>query len=119
MTSSTVRVLRVLVVRWPSRFDRSYVMSGAVASQAELIDRTVFQQARVRRSVRRMTSRAAFGLHRSVFERERSLLVCVTLDASCISSCREPGLFRLETAVRVVTIAATHRAFQNFVVEGR
>ena len=67
----------------------------------------------------RVTSRAALGLHRGVFESERALLVDVALDAGSIGARRQPGLFQLESAVRVVTIAATHRAFQNFVMERR
>src|SRR6185295_4495147 len=57
--------------------------------------------------------------HRSMFEGERSLLVGVALDTSRIRSRRQPGLFGLKSTVRIVTIRAAHRAFQNFVMEGR
>ena len=67
--------------------------------------------------MRCMTRRAAFGLDRRVLERKRSLLVYVTLEASGIRARRQTGLLRFESAVRVVTVAATHRAFQNFVME--
>ena len=67
--------------------------------------------------MRRMTSDAAFSLNRRMFVDEWSLLVCVTLDASCIGSCRESRLFEFETAVRIVAIAALHRAFQDLVME--
>ena len=92
-------------------------MGHAVARQAQLIHGAVLQQPRIRRTVRRVTGGAAFGLDRRVFERERSLLVYVALDASGIGARRQPGLPGLESAVRIVTIAATHRAFQNFVME--
>ena len=90
-----------------------------MACQAELIYRAVFQQTRIRRSVRRMTGRATFGLDGRVFIRKRPLLVDVALDAGCIGASRQACLLCFEAAVRVVTIAATHRAFQNFVMEGR
>ena len=67
--------------------------------------------------MRRMTSNAAFSLNRRMFVNKRSLLVCVTLDASCIRSRRQSRLFELETAVRIVAVAALHRAFQHLVME--
>lgn len=92
-------------------------MRRAVTGQAKLVHRAVLQQTRIRRAVRRVTSRTAFGLHRSVFESEWSLLINVTLDAAGVGPRGQSGLLQLKAAVRVVTIAATHRAFQNFVVE--
>ena len=65
----------------------------------------------------RMTRDAAVGLNRSMFVNERSLLVCVTLDASCIYTCRQSCLFQFKTAMWVVAIAALHRAFQHLVME--
>lgn len=67
--------------------------------------------------MRRMTSSAAFGLYRRVFVRKWTLLVGVALDAGGITAGRQPRLFQLEAAVRVMTIAATHRAFQHLVME--
>ena len=69
--------------------------------------------------MRRMTSNAAFSLNRRMFVDEWSLLVCVTLDASRIGSRRESRLFEFETAVRIVAVAALHRAFQHLVMEGQ
>jgi hypothetical protein len=54
-----------------------------------------------------------------MFERKRPLLVYVTLDASRVRSGSKPGLLQLEPAVRIVAIAATHRTFQNLVMERR
>jgi len=119
VTSRAVRVLRVLVVLRSGRLNSSNVVRHAVAGQTELIHCAVFQQSRIRRSVRRVACRAAFRLHRSVFEGERSLLVGVALDTSRIRSSGQPGLLGLKSTVRVVTIGAAHRAFQNFVMEGR
>src|SRR5690242_4520961 len=65
----------------------------------------------------RMTRDAAVGLDGSMLVDKWSLLVCVTLDASCIHTCRQSCLFQFKTAVRVMTIAAFHRAFQHFVME--
>ena len=41
----------------------------------------------------------------------------MTLDAGCVRTGREPRLFQFKTAVRVVAIAASHRAFENFMME--
>ena len=54
-----------------------------------------------------------------MFVCERTLLVCVTLNTWGIPASRQPGLFKLKTAVRVMTITAAHGAFQNFVMERR
>src|SRR5262249_27324544 len=67
--------------------------------------------------MRRMTGGATFRLHRRVFIRKWSLLVHVTLNAGRIRARRQASLLRLEPAMRIVTIAATHGPFQNFVVE--
>ena len=66
-----------------------------------------------------MAGRAPFGLYRRVFISERALLIRVTLHTSRIPARCEPGLFQLESAVRIVAIAATHGPFQNLVVEWR
>lgn len=52
-----------------------------------------------------------------MFESERSLFVHVTLYTGRIRASRQSGLLQLETAMRIVTVAATHRAFQNLVME--
>ncbi len=69
--------------------------------------------------MRCVAGRAPFGLYWSVFIGERTLLVRVTLDTSCIPACCEPGLFEFEATMRVMTITATHGSFQNLVVKGR
>ena len=67
--------------------------------------------------MRRVTGNAAIGFDRSMLVYEWSLLVCVTLDARGVRAGRQPRLFQLEPAVRVVAIAALHRAFEHFVME--
>ena len=64
-----------------------------------------------------VTRDASFGLDWSVLVNERTLFVCVTLDAGGIGASGQSRLFQLKSAVRVVTIAALHRAFQHFVME--
>ena len=52
-----------------------------------------------------------------MFVSERSLLVGVTFNTSRIRAGCEPRLFQLKTTVRIMTIAATYRAFENFMME--
>ena len=64
-----------------------------------------------------MAGRAALSLDGRVFIRERSLLIYVALNASRISSGSQPGLLKLKAAMRIVTIAASHRSFEYLVME--
>ena len=66
-----------------------------------------------------MAGAAPFSFDRSVLVNKRSLLVCVTLDASCVRASRESRLFQFETAVRIMAIAALHCALQHLVMEGQ
>lgn len=52
-----------------------------------------------------------------MFENERSLLVGVTFHAGLVRANGHLCLFLIKTAVRVVTIAAVHRALKHFVTE--
>ena len=92
VTRSTTRVLRVLVVRWTSRFIRSDTMVHTVARQAEVIHRTELQHSGIRRSVRYVTGDAAVCLDGSVFESKWTLLIGVALEASRVSANRQPRL---------------------------
>lgn len=65
----------------------------------------------------RVTRDASVSLNWSMLVNKRTLFVCVTLDAGGIGSSRQSRLFQLKSAVRVVAIAALHRAFQHFVME--
>ena len=118
VTCSAIVVLRVLIMLRPLWLLSADFMSLTVAGQAKLIHGGVPQQSRISRAVRRVTRSATFGLHRRMFERERTLLVDVTLDARGIGAGRQPGLLQLEPTMRVMAIAAAHCAFQHFVMEG-
>ena len=65
----------------------------------------------------RVTSNAPFSLNGSMLVNERSLLVYVTLYAGRIDACCQSRLFKFETAMRIVAIAALQRAFQHFMME--
>ena len=119
VTSCAVGVLSVLVMRRAGRFDGSDIVRQTVACQAELVYCAVAQQPRICRAVRCVTRAATFSFHRCVFVSEGALLVGVTLDASRISASGQARLFQFKSAVRIVTVAALHRAFQHFVMEGQ
>ena len=119
VTRSAIPVLRVLVMLRPGRLPRADIVGLAVACQAQLVDRAVSQQPRIRRSVRRMAGHAPFGLHRSVLESEWALLVRVAFETSCIATRYESGRFEFESTMRIVAITATHGSFHNLVVKGR
>jgi hypothetical protein len=88
MTVCAVRVLRVQVVLWTGGLVGTHAMSRAVTRQTKLRNTTRNQQSRIRRTVWRVTRDATIGLHRRMFKNKRSLLVCVTLDASSVSASR-------------------------------
>ena len=119
MTVRAVRVLRVQVMLRTSGLLRSHTMGHAVTGQTELSDAARDQQTRIRRTVRCMTSDAAVSLYWSMLVNKRPLLVCVTLDTGGVRAGCESRLLELETTVRIVAIAALHRAFQYFVMEGQ
>ena len=92
-------------------------MGHAMTSQTELRYATRAQQARIGRTMRRMTRDAAVGLNRGVFVDEWSLLVRMTLDAGGVRAGRKSRLLEFEATVRIVAIAALHRTFQHLVME--
>ena len=65
----------------------------------------------------RVTCRASFGLQRRVFVNERALLVGMALYTRSICAGGQSCLLEFETAVGIVTIAALHHAFENFVMK--
>ena len=68
--------------------------------------------------MRRVTNSAALDFRGRVLEYKRPLFVGVALHARGIRASVEPCLFQFESAVRVVAIAALHRAFQHLMMEG-
>ena len=68
--------------------------------------------------MRRVTGRAPFGLDRSVFVCERSLLISVAFDTCRVSARRQSGLLEFKASVRIVAVTAAHHPLQHFVMEG-
>jgi hypothetical protein len=64
-----------------------------------------------------MARRTSFDLQWRVLKDKRTLLIRVASDTSNFATACKFGLLWLKTAVCVVTVAAFHRAFQNFVPE--
>lgn len=117
MTSRAVVVLRVQIMLRTSRLNGPHVVRDAVTSQTELRDGAELQQPRMRRTMRRVTSRTAISLQRRMFESERALLVCVTLNARGVGAGGQSRLLEFKTTVRVVTITALHHSFENLVMK--
>lgn len=68
--------------------------------------------------MRRVAGRATFGLERRVLVNKRTLLVCMALHACGVCAGGQSCLLEFETAVGIVTIAALHHAFEDFVMKG-
>ena len=117
MAIRAVRILRVQVVLRTSRFFRANAMRRAMTGQTELSYAARDQQTWIRRTVWSVARDAPIGLNRRMLENKRALFVCVTLDASCVGAGRQSRLLEFKPAVRIVAIAALHRAFQHFVME--
>ena len=64
-----------------------------------------------------MTSRATVSLQRCVLVCKWTLLICVTLDTSCISARCQSRLLQLKATMRIVAIAALHRAFEHLMMK--
>ena len=88
VTVRAVCILRVQVVLRPRRLLRPNAVRRAVTGQTELSYAARYQQARIRRAVRRVTGDAAVGFHRRMLVNKRSLLVGVTLDAGGVCAGR-------------------------------
>jgi len=89
----------------------------AVALVAERVDRRHIQQSRVLRTVRSVAPRAAFRLHRSVLVHKGPARLRVAFRADPILIGGGLQVVRLEGAVRIVAIAAAHRAFIHRMME--
>ena len=116
VTSRAARVLRILVVRWTSGLIRAHTVVHAVTRQTERIHGAELQHPRIRGSVRHVTRDAAVGLNGRVFERKRTLLVGVALNARGVSADSQPRLFKFETTVRIVAVGASHGSFKHLVM---
>ena len=67
--------------------------------------------------MRIVTRSTALDLQRCVLKHKGALLVRVTLEARGVGAHCEPRLFQLKAAVRIMAIAAVHRALQHPVME--
>ena len=88
-----------------------------MAFETKLPHAATLQHLRIRRAVRRVARRAAFHFERCMFENEWTCFIAMALNAGGISPNSELRLFLLEAAVRIVTVAAIHRSFENLVME--
>ena len=64
-----------------------------------------------------MAGNTAFGLYWRVLVNKWPLLIGVTLNTSSVRTGSQPRLFEFETAVRIVTVAAAHGAFEDFMMK--
>jgi hypothetical protein len=81
-----------------------------VTLQANIADVLPRQHSRIRGAVRLMARRAALETHGPVFERERTALVSVAVEATRLVGSERLGHHVADTSVRIVTIDAAHRA---------
>lgn len=88
-----------------------------MAFEAKEFDLIAFQQPRIGRTVRRMTSLTPFDLHRRMFINKRPGFIGVTFHTPDFAALPAAKLFGLEAAVLIVTIGTLHAAFRNFVME--
>ena len=89
-----------------------------VALEAKLANLSTLQHLGVLRTMRDVAGSAAFQLNRGMLENEWTGLIGVALDTARIGTDGQPRLLRLETAVRIVTVAALHRALEHLMVKG-
>jgi hypothetical protein len=64
-----------------------------------------------------MANSTSFSLERSVFIRERTLLVSMAFNACSIGTGRESSLFQFKPTVRIMTITAFHHAFEDLMMK--
>ena len=114
---AVLRSDRRLRVRTARRSVRKLIRDSAVTFQAKLPDLRTPEHLRISSPVRDMTRRAAFDLERRVLENERTLFVRVTFDTRRVNADRKFRLFLFKASVRIMTIAAFHRAFEHFVMK--
>lgn len=89
-----------------------------VTLQAQQVDLTHTQGARIGRSVWRMTTAAALGLHRHMFVNERTCLVRMALGADGIPGGQGPYLPQSRRSVDVMAVTALDKPFIDSMVIG-
>lgn len=105
-------VLHRLVVR---RSLRS-LCREAVTLQAHQIDLADPQEPRIRRSMRRVTRRAPFGLYRDMLVNVRPALIRMTLIADGVPARQRSHLPQRSGAMNVVAVVALDQAFVDAVM---
>src|ERR1043166_1374507 len=92
---------------------RPCVYGESMALETQQIHLCSLQKPRIRVPVRSVASSAALDLDRLVFVHEWPLLICVAFEANQVLRCHRSQLPCLESAVRVMTVAALHQPFVN------
>jgi hypothetical protein len=111
-------VLLCLIMRRPNwRLRWNITHRLGVALEAKQIHLADLQQPRVRRTVRHMTTGAAFGFDWQVLEYERPLLVPMALEADLILFGASSQLLGQEPAVLVVAVTALNQTLLDPVAE--
>jgi len=87
-----------------------------MALQAQQVDLADPQQTRARRTMREMTTAAAFRFYRDMFIDKRALLVSVALVANKISARKSSHLPQSCSAVNIVAVAAADQSLLDAVV---
>jgi hypothetical protein len=88
-----------------------------VALQAEVVDVADLQQTRIGRAMRRVARGAALGFDGRVLVNERPGGIDVAFGADGVLCRTNAELVRLESAVRVMAVAAAHQAFVYLVMK--
>ena len=97
------------------RYRRGQVGVAFQAEQAHLRPR---QHTRIGRTMRLVAGHTTFKTHRLVLERERPALVAMAVEAPRLVRREALRHGRANTAVRIVTVDAAHRAFRQLVMIG-
>jgi len=108
----------LIMERWDGGVFRKLLGDARVALDAKLTDRCSLKHFRICRAVRYVAHGAAFEFERCMFVNKRPLLICMTSDTRNVRTDSQFSLLVFEAAVRIMAIAALHRALEHFVMEG-
>ena len=113
--SACLVLVRLVMKRWCA--GRGEIHRWRVALQAEAVHVAAYEQARIRRSVRKVARGATLSLDGRMLVNERPERIDVALGANGVLGRTRPKEVRLEGAVRVMTISALQQPFVDLVVE--
>ena len=111
-------ILRRLIVCRPGWPGGRQLGREGVALQAQHVHHADSQKPRIRGTVRRMATAAAFGLHRYMLVDERPLLIDVALVTNRISAGLRAHLPHVRCAMGIVAVVALHQALVYAVMVG-